>query len=111
MFRVANRADYEKCLAVVVPLMGADCEVDEGRPYWKMPELWECQITMPSVGGTLAEQVLSGLLKAQSLASGWYVLGSLTEHDANGFSGVFSANQSGSFSHVPGLEWASFDFA
>jgi hypothetical protein len=109
MFRVANRAAFDRCLARTLPLLGGGLEADEGRPYWKMPELWECNIVCPLTGGSVAEQVLACLLVAQRLASGWYVLGSLSAESAVGFSGVFSRGHNGSFSTVPGLEWASFD--
>ncbi len=109
MFRVANRAAFDKCLARALPLLGAGCEGREGQPYWKVPELWECAVAAPVVGDSAAEQVLASLLAAQRLASGWYILGTLSAGCAVGFSGVFATGQSGSASKVVGLEWASFD--
>src|SRR5579884_3889471 len=109
MFRVANRAAFDKCLARVLPLLGGGCEAGEGRSYWKMPELWECGVTAPATGASPAEQVLGCLLAAQRLASGWYILGTLSAECAEGFGGVFAAGQSGAASRIPGLEWASFD--
>ena len=79
-----------------------------GRPYWKVTELWECELTTPSGDGSVADQVLLCLLSAQRLASGWFVLGPLSAEGADGFSGVFALGQSGASSHVAGLEWASF---
>jgi hypothetical protein len=109
MFRVANRAAYEKCLTRTLPLLGVGCEADEGRPYWKVPELWECNVVCLLPGGSVAEQVLGCILAAQRLASGWYILGSLSAESAVGFSGVFSGGHNVSVSSVVGLEWASFD--
>jgi hypothetical protein len=109
MFRVANRAAFDKCLARVLPLLGEGCETDAGRPYWKDPDLWECGVVCPATVGSAAETVLGCLLAAQQLASGWHILGLLSADSADGFSGVFAAGQSGSASNVPGLEWASFD--
>jgi hypothetical protein len=108
MFRVNNRAAIDKCLARVLPLLGLGCEPDEGRPYWKIPELWECNVAVPSAVGSPAEQVLECLLAAQRLASGWYIRGTLSVNSAEGFSGVFAADQNGASSHVVGMKWASF---
>lgn len=109
MFRVANRAAFDKCLARALPLIGEVSEAGEGRPYWKMPELWECAVAVPATGGSAAEQVLGCLLAAQRLASGWHILGTLSAESADGFSGVFAAGHSGAASKVFGLEWAAFD--
>ena len=108
MFRVANRAAFDKCLARTLPLLGAGCEAGDGRPYWKIPELWECAVVAPVAGESAAEQVMSCLLAAQRLASGWYILGTLSADSTEGFSGVFATGHSGSASKVSGLEWASF---
>src|SRR5436190_10145642 len=91
MFRVGNQAAFDKCLARVLPLLGPGCEPGEGRPYWKIPELWECNVRIPTQGRSVAEQVLACLMTAQRLAAGWYILGSLSSEDSNGFSGVFAA--------------------
>jgi hypothetical protein len=107
MFRVANRVAFDKCLARTLPLLGPGCVADGGRPYWKIPELWECAVTAPVAGKSAAEQVLDCLLAAQRLASGWYILGTLSADRADGFSGVFAVGQNGA-SGVLGLEWASF---
>src|SRR5579885_2915859 len=90
MFRVANRAAFDKCLVRTLPLLGAGCEAGDGRPYWKLPELWECAVTVPAGGGSAAEQVLGCLLSAQRLASGWYIRGTLSAECADGFGGVFA---------------------
>ena len=111
MFRVANRAAFERCLARVLPLLGPACEPGEGQPYWKIPELWECCVTVPAQGESVAEQVLAGLITAKRLASGWYIFGSLSTESADGFHGVFAVNEGSGSSHVVGLEWASFQFA
>lgn len=110
MFRVANRAAFERCLARTLPLLGTGSEADEGHPYWKIPELWECNVVCPLPEGSVAEQVLTCILVAQRLATGWYILGSLSIESVVGFTGVFSrSSPNGSFSTVTGLEWASFD--
>jgi hypothetical protein len=108
MFSVANRAAFDKCLTRTLPLLGTGCEAGEGRPYGKMPELWECDVTVPVASGSAAEQVLGCLLAAQRLASGWYILGTLSAVCADGFSGVFTTGHARAASKVPGLEWASF---
>ena len=109
MFRVANRAAFDKCLRRTLPLLGVGCEAGEGRPYWKIAALWECNIVCHSPGESVADQVLGCILAAQRLACGWSILGSMSAENAVGFSGVFSVGQNGSFRCVAGLEWASFD--
>jgi hypothetical protein len=45
-----------------------------------------------------------------SLATSWYILGSLSTESAVGLSGVFNAKAQGSDSgSAVGLEWASFE--
>ena len=61
--------------------------------YWKIPELWECNLRSPVAAGTAAEQVLACLISAMNLASGWCILGSLSADSADGFNGVFTAGQ------------------
>jgi hypothetical protein len=109
MFRVRDRRAFNKCRARAEPLLGSDCEWGEGRPYWKISELWECDVAMRSSHASVADQVLNCLLAAQRLASGWYIFGTLSPEKPDGFSGVFSIGP-GSSSSIPGLEWASFDF-
>jgi hypothetical protein len=111
MFRVNDRRALDRCLARTLPLFGSAVEVGECKPYWKIPELWECNLVSPVSTGSTAEQVLACLLVAMSLGSGWYILGSLSAETAEGFSGVFNANGQGSATGAAvGLEWASFDF-
>lgn len=110
MFRVNDRRSLDRCLARTLPLFGSGIEVGECKPYWKMPELWECNLVSPVTTGSAAEQVLACLLTAMNLATGWYILGSLSAESAEGFSGVFNAKGQGSASGpAVGLEWASFD--
>jgi hypothetical protein len=109
MFRVSNRRALDKCLARSLPLFGSGVEVGECKPYGKIPELWECNLVSPVPAGSTAEQVLACLLIATSLASGWYILGSLSPGSADGFSGVFNTKGHGGASGTAvGLEWASF---
>jgi hypothetical protein len=109
MFRVSNRRALDRCLARALPLFGAGVEVGECIPYWKIPELWECNLVSFVPAGSTAEQVLACLLTAKRLASGWYILGSLSAESADGFSGVFDAKgQGGASGPAVGLEWASF---
>ncbi len=109
LFRVSNRRALDKCLARSLPLFGARVEVGECQPYWKLPELWECNLESPLPTGSTADQVLACLLIAKSLASGWYIFGSLSAESADGFSGVFDAKGHGGASGPAlGLEWASF---
>jgi hypothetical protein len=109
MFRVNDRRAFDKCLARALPVFGSCVVVSAGRPYWKIPELWECAVHGPALVGSAAEQVLGCLLVARRLASGWFVGGPLSADSALGFSGVFTAERSGSTSYALGLEWASFD--
>jgi hypothetical protein len=110
MFRVNDRRALDRCLARTLPLFGGGVEVGECKPYWKIPELWECNLMSPVPTGSTAEQVLACLLTATSLATGWYILGSLSAESAEGFSGVFNAKGQGIVSGAAvGLEWASFD--
>jgi hypothetical protein len=109
MFRVSNRRALDRCLARTLPLFGGGVEVGECKPYWKIPELWECNVVSSLPAGSTAEQVLACLLTAKSLASGWYILGALSAETADGFSGVFDAKGQGSaLGPAVGLEWASF---
>src|SRR5262249_33932270 len=90
MFRVNNRRAFDKCLARTLLLLGSEVEVGECKPYWKIPELWEYNLVSPVAAESPAEQVLTCLLLGQSLASGWYIFGSLSMESADGFSGVFN---------------------
>ena len=110
MFRVNDRRALDRCLARTLPLLGGSVEVGECKPYWKTPELWECNVVSPVRVGTAAEQVLACLLAAMNLATGWYILGSLSVESAEGFSGVFDKRQGSASGAAVGLEWASFDF-
>ena len=110
MFRVNDRRTLDRCLASTLPLFGVAVEVGECKPYWKNPELWECNLVSPVSAGSAAEQVLACLLTAMSLATGWYILGSLSVESAEGFSGVFDKRQGSASGAAVGLEWASFDF-
>jgi hypothetical protein len=78
MFRVNDRRALDRCLARTLPLFEDGVEVGECKPYWKTPELWECNLVSPVPAGSAAEQVLACLLTAMSLATGWYILGSLS---------------------------------
>jgi hypothetical protein len=108
MFRVANRQALERCLARTLPLLNDDCVLGECKPYWKIPELWECSLTTPSPAHSVPEQVFACLLIAYRLATGWSILGSLSSESANGFEGVFALGNAGAKSNVVKLEWASF---
>jgi hypothetical protein len=108
MYRVSNRAALDKCLARTLSLLTDGYVLGECKPYWKIPELWECALTTPAPAESAPEQLLACLLIAYRLASGWYILGSLSAESANGFEGVFTLGRSGARSHVVGLEWASF---
>jgi hypothetical protein len=108
MYRVSNRAAFDRCLARTVLLIDDGYSVGECGPYWKIPELWECALRTPVTTESVAEQIHACLTIAYRLASGWYVLGSLTAESANGFNGVFALGDNGARSYVVGLEWASF---
>src|SRR5262245_34165835 len=109
LFRVKDQVACKKCLAGVLQLLGPGSGPSEGRPYWKMPELWECDVSMTAPDGSTAEQVLWCLLAAGRIARGWYINGLPSADSVDGFVGVFSANDGGAASCVPGLEWASFE--
>lgn len=109
MFRVGNRAAFDKCLARALAALGLGFVAGEGRPYWKMPELWECSVSSPTPVGSVADQVFGCLLAAHRLASEWHVSGVLSPDSACGFGGVFAAGHGGVSARVVGLEWASFE--
>ena len=110
MFRVNDRRALDRCLARTLPLFGDGVEVGECKPYWKIPELWECNLISRLPAGPAAEQVLGCLLTVMRLGTGWYILGTLSAESAEGFSGVFNAKeQSKASGPAVGLEWASFD--
>jgi hypothetical protein len=108
MFRVNNRRAFDRCLGSCLPLFGSDCNVEDGKQYWKIHELWECSIRTLLLHDILAENLLSCLLTATRLATGWHVLGPLTAESIAGFSGVFDKKHGGR-TWIPGLEWASFE--
>jgi|SRR5579883_338076 len=109
MFRVSNHRALDKCLGRTLPLFGPDVDVGVCKAYWKIPELWECNLVSRVRAESTAEQVLACLLTAKSLASGWYILGALSAASADGFVGVFDSKVQGSASSQEvGLEWASF---
>jgi len=110
MFRVSNRRALDKCLARTLPLFGSGIELGECKPYWKIPELWECNLVSPVSPGSTAEQVLACLLLCRSLASGWYIHCPRSAESADCFSGVFDQGQGGASSPLGWLEWASFRF-
>src|SRR5262245_52893213 len=106
MFRVNDRRALDRCLARTLPLFGRGVQVGERKQYWKIPELWECSLVSPVLAGTAADQVLACLLTAMNLATGWYILGSLSAVSAEGFSGVFNSEGQGSALRAAvGLEW------
>jgi hypothetical protein len=108
MHRVANRAALDTCVARTLPLLAGPCHVRDSKRYWKIPELWESNVETTISQGSTAEQVLSCLVMAYNLATGWNILGSLSASSAHGFTGVFALGKTGQ-SNVVGLEWASFD--
>ncbi len=110
MFRVSNRSAFDKCLARTLPLFASGVELGECKPYWKIPELWECNLVSPVSPGSTAEKVLACLLLCQSLASGWYIHCPRSAESADCFFGVFDQRQGGSSSLLSWLEWASFTF-
>ena len=107
MFRVNNRAALDELLGRAMPLFGTQATLGEGKPYWKIPELWECSVVTPSPDGSAADKVLACLTTAQAIGAGWYVLGSVAPKD-DGFTGVFAADNGGT-PRVSCLVWASFD--
>jgi hypothetical protein len=44
-----------------------------------------------------------------NLATGWFILGTLSTERADGFSGVFDARNGSASGPAVGLEWASFE--
>jgi hypothetical protein len=109
MYRVANQAAFDKCLARTIPVLNDGSVVSECKPYLKMPELWECAVDTPIHIESVPDQVFACLRMAYDLATGWYVIGALSPESAHGFEGVFAAEHAGGArSNVPGLEWASF---
>jgi hypothetical protein len=92
-----------------LPIFADSVKFGECKPYWKMPELWECNIESPVCVGTTGEQILGCLVVATRLATGWYILGTLSNESADGFSGVFNKEQGTVSGAAIGLEWASFD--
>src|SRR5262249_59789050 len=93
MFRVNDRRALDRCLERTLPLFGGGIEVGECKPYWKIPELWECNLVSPVPAEPTAEQVLACLLTAMNLATGWYILGSLSAQSAVGLSRLFNAHR------------------
>lgn len=108
MFRVDNQAALDKCLAEALATLGSGSVADDGKPYWKMPELWECSVMSPAVG-SVAEQVFECLVLAYRLGSGWQVFGRLSPDSASEFGGVLAVGKNGASARVASLEWTSFN--
>jgi hypothetical protein len=108
MYRVANRSAFDRCLARTVSHFDQGYDVGDCKPYWKIPELWECSLSTPVPSESVAEQLHGCLIHAYRLASGWFILGSLTAESSDGFEGIFNCGSAGARSYVAGLEWASF---
>lgn len=111
MLRVTNRAAFDKCLSRTLAALGPGCVPGDGKPYWKMPELWECPVSSPAPAGSVADQVLGCLLAANRLGTGWHLNGVLSPDSATGFGGVLAAGTGGASARIAGLEWASFVLA
>ncbi len=109
IYRVDNRAAFDRCLARTLPLLGDGHVLGECEPYWKIPELWVCELKTPVPAESVPIQLHSCLLMAYRIATGWFILGSLSAESANGFEGIFARGRNGARSNVVGLEWASFE--
>lgn len=107
MYRVANRRAFDGCLARTLEVIPNAEVVEDGKPYWKDPVLWECRLQSPLESDVPAERVLESLLIAFGLARGWHVGGSLDPETGTGLNGVFSLKDGGNTPTV-GLEWACF---
>jgi hypothetical protein len=109
MYRVNDRSTLDKCLERTLAHFGNNAELGECKPYWKIPELWECTIRTHFESGTIADHVVHCLTIATRLASGWYVSGNISPENSVGFFGVFAKGKGHATDGFLGLEWASFD--
>lgn len=76
--------------------------------YWKIPEHWTCDAETNFEASSTAELITQCLLRANRLATGWYVLGPHLRPDGalESFNGIFSRRQLGA--RLASLEWAQF---
>ena len=108
MFRVRTRDKAKKELRRAEELLGTELRVGTCERYWKIPELWTCDAATHFEALSIAEQITECLLRANRLATGWYVLGPNLGSDGTlqTFEGIFTRRQAGA--KLSSLEWAQF---
>ena len=108
MFRVGNQDKARKELRRAEELLGLELSLGACERYWKIPELWTCNAETHIEASSAAEQVTQCLLRANRLATGWYVLGPHLRPDGSleSFDGIFDRHQQGA--RLSSLEWAQF---
>jgi hypothetical protein len=108
MFRVAHAHKAKKELQRTEELLNQKLDVRKCEPYWKIPELWTCDVSLEFDAPSVAEQITGVLLRANRLANGWYVLGPSHRPDGSleTFTGIFKRQEQAA--RIQSLEWAEF---
>jgi hypothetical protein len=107
-FRVRNLAKARIELRRAEGLLGLELSLGACERYWKIPEQWTCSAETHFEASSTAEQITQCLLRANRLATGWYVLGPHLRPDGSieSFNGIFDHRQS--HARLSSLEWAQF---
>lgn len=108
MFRVRDQNKAKKELRRAEELLGLELSLGTCERYWKIPELWTCGAEMYVEAPSAPEQIVQCLLRANRLATGWYVLGPRLRPDGTleSFDGIYDRRQQGA--RLSSLEWAQF---
>jgi len=108
MSRVRDQDKAKKELRRAEELLGLELSLGACERYWKIPELWTCGAGAHFEASSTAEQVTQCLLRANLLATGWYVLGPHLRPDGSleTLEGIFDRRQRGA--RMSSLEWAQF---
>jgi len=108
MFRVAHAHKAKKELQRTEELLSDKLNVSKCERYWKIPELWTCEASIEFDAPSVPEQITGVLLRANLLATGWYVLGPFFRPDGSleRFTGIFKHQEQAA--RIQSLEWAEF---
>jgi len=108
MFRVSTREKAEKEIERAGALLGHTLQLGKCERYWKIPELWACEVTSEFEAADEADRVFRCLLLANRLAYHWSVGGPHLRLDGTleRLDGVFS--HSHAKAKLQSLEWAEF---
>lgn len=108
MFRVKDLRKAQVRVEKVREAFGTEVEVRSCNQYWKLPELWDCQLETGEMDKPIPEAICDCLLLAGKIGNGWFLLGPLIKDGVLVvFKGVFGTQNSGT-PYIAGFEWGSF---